>query len=171
MGVHEFQMLLERRATQYARICVCVAGGISGAKKIAALAEAHHKFVIPHNPLSPVSTAACLQLDASIPNLAIQELPDHADELPDRELVTENLRVENGFLIIPDSTGDRRGAGARRAREVPAEAAPGRHPPEPGWLGRRPVARSEGRGTRGEYGSSSPRNSLLRPADRLVEPC
>jgi galactonate dehydratase len=105
MGVHEFQMLLERRATQYVRVCVCVAGGISGAKKIAALAEAHHKFVIPHNPLSPVSTAACLQLDASIPNLAIQELPDHADELPDRELVTENLRVENGFLIIPDAPG------------------------------------------------------------------
>jgi galactonate dehydratase len=105
MGVHEFQMLLERRATQYARICVCVAGGISGAKKIAALAEAHHKFVIPHNPLSPVSTAACLQLDASIPNLAIQELPDHADELPDSELVTENLRVESGFLIIPDAPG------------------------------------------------------------------
>jgi galactonate dehydratase len=105
MGVHEFQMLLERRAAQYARICVCVAGGISGAKKIAALAEAHHKFVIPHNPLSPVSTAACLQLDASIENLAIQELPDHADESPDKDLMKEPLRVENGFLIVPDAPG------------------------------------------------------------------
>jgi galactonate dehydratase len=105
MGIHEFQMLLERRATQYARICVCVAGGISGAKKIAALAEAHHKFVIPHNPLSPVSTAACLQLDASIENIAIQELPDHADESPDKDLVKERLRVENGFLIVPDAPG------------------------------------------------------------------
>jgi galactonate dehydratase len=105
MGVHEFQMLLERRATQYVRICVCVAGGISGAKKIAALAEAHHKFVIPHNPLSPISTAACLQLDASIENLAIQELPDHADETPDKDLLKERLRVENGFLIIPDGPG------------------------------------------------------------------
>ncbi|MCC7367334.1 MAG: galactonate dehydratase [Chloroflexi bacterium] len=105
MGIHEFQMLLERRATQYVRICVCVAGGISGAKKIAALAEAHHKFVIPHNPLSPVSTAACLQLDASIPNLAIQELPDHADETPDKDLLKERLRVENGFLLIPEGPG------------------------------------------------------------------
>ena len=105
MGVHEFQMLLERRATQYARICVCVAGGISGARKIAALAEAHHKFIIPHNPLSPISTAACLQVGASVPNLAIQELPDHADELPDRELLKEPLRVENGFLIIPNGPG------------------------------------------------------------------
>jgi galactonate dehydratase len=105
MGVHEFQMLLERKATHYVRICVCVAGGISGAKKIAALAEAHHKFVIPHNPLSPVSTAACLQLDACIPNLGIQELPDHADETPDKDLMTERLKVENGFLIVPDAPG------------------------------------------------------------------
>jgi galactonate dehydratase len=105
MGVHEFQMLLERRATQYARVCVCVAGGISGAKKIAALAESHHKFVIPHNPLSPISTAACLQLDACIPNLAIQELPDHADETPDKDLLKEPLRVEKGFLLIPDGPG------------------------------------------------------------------
>jgi galactonate dehydratase len=105
MGVHEFQMLLERRATQYARVCVCVAGGISGAKKIAALAESHHKFVIPHNPLSPISTAACLQLDACIPNLAIQELPDHADEKPDKDLLKEPLRVEKGFLLIPDGPG------------------------------------------------------------------
>ena len=54
---------------------VCVVGGITTAKKICALAEAHDVLVIPHNPLGPVSTAACLQLCASIPNLGIQELP------------------------------------------------------------------------------------------------
>ncbi len=105
LGIHEFQMLLERRGCQYVRASVCVVGGISGAKKIAALAEAHHKSLIPHNPLSPVSTAACLQVGASIPNLAIQELPDHADKSPDAEIVRENLRVENGFLIIPGAPG------------------------------------------------------------------
>ena len=31
--------------------------------------------IVPHNPLSPVSLAACLQLGAAIPNLAIQEYP------------------------------------------------------------------------------------------------
>ncbi len=105
LGIHEFEMLLARGGTQYVRASVCVAGGISGAKKIAALAEAHHKSVVPHNPLSPVSTAACLQVAASIPNLGIQELPDHADEAPDRELVTQNLRVERGFLVISDAPG------------------------------------------------------------------
>ena len=43
--------------------------------KVAALAEAHHVGVVPHNPLSPVSTAACLQIAASAPNFALQEYP------------------------------------------------------------------------------------------------
>jgi galactonate dehydratase len=105
LGIHEFEMLLARGGTQYVRACVCVAGGISGAKKIAALAEAHHKSLVPHNPLSPVSTAACLQVGASIPNLGIQEYPDHADESPDTEIVTGQPQIEDGFIIIPDTPG------------------------------------------------------------------
>ena len=39
------------------------------------MAEAKHIKGIPHNPLSPISTAACVQLDASIPNFASNETP------------------------------------------------------------------------------------------------
>ena len=60
-SIWEFEMLLRRDAVQYVRSDVCLVGGISGAKKVAALAEAHYVGVVPHNPLSPVSTAACLQ--------------------------------------------------------------------------------------------------------------
>lgn len=74
-SLREFELLLSRHAAQYVRPDVCVVGGITTAKKICALAEAHDVLVIPHNPLGPVSTAACLQLCASIPNLGIQELP------------------------------------------------------------------------------------------------
>src|ERR671928_177862 len=42
---------------------------------------------------------------AAIANLAIQELPDHADESPDKDLLKERLRVERGFLIVPDGPG------------------------------------------------------------------
>ena len=51
--IYEFQMLLRRGAVQYVRPDVCMCGGITGAKKIAALAEANHVGVVPHNPLSP----------------------------------------------------------------------------------------------------------------------
>ncbi len=85
--IFEFEMLLARGAVQYVRPDVCMCGGITGAKKIAALAEARHVGVVPHNPLSPVSTAACVQLAACIPNFALQEYPlgeDDATEERDR---------------------------------------------------------------------------------------
>jgi galactonate dehydratase len=103
--IHEFQALLRRGAVQYVRPDVCLAGGISHSKKIAALAEAHHVGVVPHNPLSPVSTAACIQLAACIPNFALQEYPLGEGVPPKSEIVKSALRLENGFLIIPDAPG------------------------------------------------------------------
>ncbi|HEV7213568.1 MAG TPA: galactonate dehydratase [Chloroflexota bacterium] len=103
--IYEFEMLLRRGAVQYVRPDVCMAGGITHSKKIAALAEAHHVGVVPHNPLSPVSTAACLQLAAAIPNFALQEYPIGEDQPPKSEIVVGAPRLENGFLIISDAPG------------------------------------------------------------------
>ena len=98
-------MLLKREAVQFVRPDVCMCGGLTHAKKIAALAEAHYVQVVPHNPLSPVSTAACVQLAACIPNFALQELPGGEGEPPKSEIVAASLRCEEGFLIIPDAPG------------------------------------------------------------------
>ncbi len=103
--IQEFEMLLQRGAVQYVRPDVCLAGGLSHSKKIAALAEAHHVGVVPHNPLSPVSTAACLQLAACIPNFALQEYPIGEHEPPKSEIVKSAIRQEGGYLIIPDAPG------------------------------------------------------------------
>jgi galactonate dehydratase len=127
--IWEFEMLLRRGAVQYVRPDVCMCGGITGAKKIAALAEAHHVGVVPHNPLSPVSTAACLQLAACIPNFALQEYPIGEDVPPKSEIVKTTVKHDGeGFLIVPDTPGI--------GIELAPDAAE-KHPYKMRWVGTR----------------------------------
>jgi len=127
--IFEFEMLLARGAVQYVRPDVCMCGGITGAKKVAALAEARHVGVVPHNPLSPVSTAACVQIAACIPNFALQEYPIGEDVPPKSEIVTGALKHDGeGYLIIPDKPG------------IGVELAPDaaeKHPYKMRWVGTR----------------------------------
>lgn len=118
-SLYDFQNHFARNALTYARISVCLCGGITGARKIAAMAEAMDIGVIPHNPLSPVSLAACLQLDAAIPNFVIQEFPTvglafesteedgevSGDTLRGQSLVTSIPQVTGGFVDIPTAPG------------------------------------------------------------------
>ncbi len=103
-SIYEYQQLLEARACAYVRPDLCLCGGLSGCKKVATMAEAQHVKVIPHNPLSPISTAACVQLDACIPNFALQEYTGES-EPPKSDLLVEPTKLEEGFLIVPDGPG------------------------------------------------------------------
>ena len=67
--------------------------------------NAVNAFLIPHNPLGPVSTAACLQICASIPNLGIQELPTFCLNGAEDAMVTEPLTFKDGYLTIPEAPG------------------------------------------------------------------
>jgi galactonate dehydratase len=108
----EFQMLLARGAAQMVRPDVCLVGGITGARKVAALAEASHVGVVPHNPLSPVSTAACLQIAATAPNFVLQEFPNETwgeagDMRPEPDQLVAGAVVHDGagFVDISDAAG------------------------------------------------------------------
>lgn len=105
ISIQEMQSFCSQNAARYLRPDVCVVGGITAAKKIAAIAEANYIAIAPHNPLGPISTAACLQLDACIPNLLIQEFPSfyHAGE--EAKMMKEPFRVEDGYIYIPDGPG------------------------------------------------------------------
>ena len=102
--IYEYQQLLENSGCSYVRPDLCLCGGISGSKKVASMAEAQHIKVIPHNPLSPISTAACVQLDACIPNFALQEYTGES-EPPKSDLLKNPLKLIEGYLIVPDGPG------------------------------------------------------------------
>jgi galactonate dehydratase len=102
---NEFAQLLNSTEAAFLRPDMCVAGGLTAGKKIAAFAEIMGAYLIPHNPLGPISTAACLQLDACIPNFEIQEYPMFDGECDlDREM-KEPFQVQDGYLQLPDKPG------------------------------------------------------------------
>lgn len=113
INLHQFQALFARQGCHFARVSLGVCGGITGARKIAALAEAYGIQIAPHSPLSPVSLAACLQLAAAVPNFAIQEfttgLENHelvsGTTLLGQDIVDWTPRIEGGFVEIPTRPG------------------------------------------------------------------
>lgn len=112
-NIYEFQAILSRNAVEFARVDVCLCGGITGARKVAAMAEAHNVQIVPHNPLSPIGLAACLHIAASSPNFAIQEYatgfeagifesrPEHLGS----NIVDQVPLPLNGFVDIPTGPG------------------------------------------------------------------
>lgn len=105
INIQEFEDLMNRSAARYVRPDVCALGGITPCKKVAAMAEAHYVDIVPHNPLGPVSTAACLQLDAAVPNACIQEFPSFYLSGNEGQMITRPLELDRGYLVVPDAPG------------------------------------------------------------------
>ncbi len=105
ISIQEFEDLLSRGGARYVRPDVCALGGITPSRKVAAIAESHYAQIVPHNPLGPVSTAACLQLDAAVPNVGIQEFPSFYLQGNEAEMITQPLELDRGYLVIPDRPG------------------------------------------------------------------
>ncbi|MEE2753283.1 MAG: galactonate dehydratase [Candidatus Latescibacterota bacterium] len=103
--IHQFLDLLNHRGAAFVRPDLSLAGGITNIKKIAAIAEANYVAVVPHNPLSAVLTAACVQLDVATQNIPVQEYPlDDATGVK-ADLVDEPLKRDGGYLLVPDRPG------------------------------------------------------------------
>lgn len=98
------QELIEKALVDYIRVDVCIAGGLTEAKKIAAMAETHRIDLAVNNPIGPVSVAACLHLNLSCPNVAIKELPKRPGEtLPD--LLKTDQTWADGYLSLSGAPG------------------------------------------------------------------
>jgi len=99
----EFQQLIEEDAIDYARIDICNVGGFTESQKVAAMAETHYIDVVPHNPLGPLSTAACLHLSVALPNFSIMEYGLGPDLSPD--LFKPSFKFKAPHYEIPSAPG------------------------------------------------------------------
>jgi 2-dehydro-3-deoxyphosphogalactonate aldolase len=99
---YEFARVLEQQAAQIIQLDVGQCGGITEAKKIAGMAEAHYAMIAPHMYCGPVAAAAAIQIDTCSPNFLIQEAnvgPLHG------KIFKESLVVENGYITPPTGPG------------------------------------------------------------------
>ena len=83
--------------------------GITGARRVAVLAECYYVAIAPHHDGGPIATAAALHLAASVPNFYIQHVPLPADP-KDREMRASIAGSEletprDGFLQLPMGPG------------------------------------------------------------------
>jgi galactonate dehydratase len=68
-----FREILEKRAATILQPDISHTGGIFEGRIIAGMAESYYAAIAPHCPLGPIALAACILLDATIPNFLAQE--------------------------------------------------------------------------------------------------
>ncbi|CAN5714942.1 galactonate dehydratase [soil metagenome] len=109
----EFREMIEEEWIDYARVDLCIAGGITEAKKIMGWCETHYIKMVVHNPLGPISSAACLQLNLACPNFGVQEQPRKTGTVL-TDVVPVQPEWKDGYLLPPT----RPGLGIEFAREA-----------------------------------------------------
>lgn len=73
----EFLALLSAQGADIIQPDICVVGGLTEMRRIAALAEAHYVTVAPHNPMGPLATAVNIHFCAAQPNFKVLEFKPH----------------------------------------------------------------------------------------------
>ena len=104
-AIHEFGEFLSHNVTDVINPEPLGVGGIWRSLQIAGIAEAHHAEIALHNAESPFKTMVALHINAVTPNVFIQECFDDFLEPWVPEVLSGFLRVENGYLQMPDAPG------------------------------------------------------------------
>lgn len=109
----EMLPLIEQKLVDFIRTDLVHVGGITAAKKLAAIGEHHYVRTAFHGPfdISPIGYAATVHVDLSVPNFGIQEMPEYMrpdDSYPEIERVfdggAEFVRGSGG-VDLPDEPG------------------------------------------------------------------
>lgn len=100
-----FRDLLETGAAGVVMLDISWCGGLSEARKIAAMAEAWHLPIAPHDCTGPVVLCASTHLSLNAPNALVQESVRAFYKTWYRDLVTALPEVKNGMITVPPGAG------------------------------------------------------------------
>jgi galactonate dehydratase len=100
-----FRDLLETGAAGVVMLDISWCGGLSEARKIAAMAEAWHLPVAPHDCTGPVVLAASTHLSLNAPNALVQESVRAFYRTWYRDVVTVLPEVAGGTITVPPGPG------------------------------------------------------------------
>ncbi len=109
VGLHEFRWLVEQNCYDLIQVEALRSEGIGQLRKVAALAELHHKLVAPHHGGGGIGLAAHLHLCAAIPNASYLELwhdPPCMTGDVFQWYLQEPLRIDSeGLIAVPQKPG------------------------------------------------------------------
>jgi L-alanine-DL-glutamate epimerase-like enolase superfamily enzyme len=100
----EFREVIEDDLIDYCRVDLCIVGGLTEARKVAGWCETHGIRLATHNPLGPVSSAACLQLNLATSNFGVQEQPQRPGTRM-TDIFPVQVDWEDGYLLPPNRPG------------------------------------------------------------------
>ena len=100
-----FRDLLETGAAGIVMLDLAWCGGLSEARKIAAMAEAWHLPVAPHDCTGPVVFTASTHLSLNAPNALVQESVRAFYNGWYKDVMTAIPTVKDGFVTIPEGSG------------------------------------------------------------------
>jgi galactonate dehydratase len=105
----QFLPYIEQDLHQFNRLDICNVGGFTEAMKVAGWSEAHYVDLMPHNPLGPVCTAACVHFAAAIANFAWLECRASPAEThirhDDDAIFPVKPKLEGSTYIVPSTPG------------------------------------------------------------------
>lgn len=93
-----YREIIEQRGVGVVIVDPTWTGGISEARRIAALAETYELPIAPHDCVGPVSLAVDVHLSAHLPNTLVQEVVRAFYYGWYQDLVTELPRLEHGYI-------------------------------------------------------------------------
>ena len=126
--------MLSNNFTDYLQIDLTNIGGVTMARKVAAIAEAYGVEMAFHNAFGPIQNAVTIQVDAAIPNFLIQESFYDCFPAWKRRLIKDQSNVNNGHTQVPTRPGLGVEIDERILEEHKAEGQEYFNPDEPVWV-------------------------------------